>query len=237
MSKLRSILNREMFYPRLIGILTNPFFHARLGLEKGIRSSAHYLSGSLLDVGCGAKPYQQLFRYSDYIGLDTDNSGHDHKNENVDVYYDGKTFPFENDTFNSVLCNQVLEHVFEPDLLLSEVHRVLKDKGTCLFTVPFIWDEHEQPFDYARYSSFGLKYIFEKNGFEILFQAKLVNDLRVVAQLLNAYIYKLSRSIPIVKQLTMVLVMFPINVFGILLSVFPSNPDLYLDNLIVARKK
>ena len=59
-----------------------------------------------------------------------------------------------------------------------------------ILTLPFFWDEHEQPYDYARYTSFGLKYILEKENFEILEQVKIGNDLSIITQLLNCYIYK-----------------------------------------------
>ncbi len=236
MSKLKLILARQMFYPGIIGIVINPFYHARKGLVDGVRKYAHYLKGQLLDVGCGAKPYQELFQTDSYIGMDTDSSGHDHKDEHIDVYFDGKHFPFGDATFDSILCNQVLEHVFEPQLMLSEIHRVLRPGGYCLLTVPFIWDEHEQPYDYARYSSFGLRYIFEKNGFKVIEQDKLTKDVSAIMQLLNAYIYKLTRPIPVVKQLSTLLIMCPINILGIILKLLPANPDFYLDNIVVARK-
>lgn len=225
-----------MFHPGIIALAMNPFYHSRFCLRKGIQQAAHHLTGSLLDVGCGSKPYRNLFTVAKYTGLDTDNSGHSHTDEDIDVVYDGKIFPFSNQEFDSVLCNQVLEHVFEPSLLLSEVNRVLKPGSRCLFTVPFVWDEHEQPFDYARYSSFGLKYLFEKHGFKVVEQKKLMKDFRVIIQLTNGYFYKLTRKIPVVKQLVQLLLLFPLNLLGWVLALLPSNNDLYLDNLLVAEK-
>ena len=72
-----------------------------------------------------------------------------------------------------MLCNQVLEHVFNPDEFLLKINRVLKNDGKLLLTVPFVWDEHEQPFDYARYSSFGLKALIEKMVLKLLFTKNL----------------------------------------------------------------
>ncbi len=232
----KKILQKEMFHPRLIALVLNPFFHARWCLRNGIKNTAHHLTGSLLDVGCGQKPYKTFFKVNKYTGLDTNNSGHSHDDEEIDVIYDGKIFPFPNKEFDSVLCNQVLEHVFEPTLLLSEINRVLKVGSKCLFTVPFAWDEHEQPYDYARYSSFGLKYLFEKNGFKVVEQKKLMPDFRVITQLMNGYFYKLTRKIPVVKQLVQLLILFPINILGWLVALLPNNDDLYLDNLIVVEK-
>lgn len=59
-----------------------------------------------------------------------------------------------------------------------------------LRTVPFLWDKHGQLFDYGRYSSFGLQYILQKYGFQIIEFKKSSNDIRLIFQLLNCYIYK-----------------------------------------------
>ena len=75
-----------------------------------------------------------------------------------------------------MLCNQVLEHVFNPQEFLGELGRVLARGGRLLLTVPFVWDEHEQPFDYARYSSFGLKALLEQHGFRVLQHRKLLAE-------------------------------------------------------------
>jgi len=54
-----------------------------------------FLSGKLLDFGCGRKPYKHLFSFDEYIGLDIVESGHNHEDEEIDVYYDGTKIPFE----------------------------------------------------------------------------------------------------------------------------------------------
>lgn len=235
---IKKIKHREDFFPGLIGLFTNPFWLARRGLVKNIAELANSLDGDLLDVGCGRKPYRELFKVKSYIGLDIENPGHSHENEDVDVFYDGKTFPFPDNSFDSILCNQVLEHVFNPDEFLSEIHRCLKPGGQFLLTVPFVWDEHEQPYDFARYSSFGLRHLLEKNGFEIIEQRKSVQNIAVVFQLLIAYIYKITKTRSFaVNVLLTTLLMLPLNLLGMLLGwLLPNNRDLYLDNLILARK-
>lgn len=132
----------------------------------------------------------------------------------------------------------MLEHVFNPDQFLGEIFRVLKPEGVTLLTMPFVWDEHEQPHDFARYSSFGIKALMEKHGFEIVEQRKSVDDIRVVFQLLNAYIYKITATrITWVNLLITLLLIAPFNLLGeLLFAVTPRNPDLYLDNIVLAKK-
>ena len=117
---------------------------------------ARSMNGRLLDVGCGRKPYRDLFPTKDYVGLEIDTPENRLRNQ-ADIFYDGNSFPFEDHDFDGIICNQVLEHVFNPDQFVRELRRVLKSRGLLLLTVPFVWDEHEQPRDYARYTSFGLK--------------------------------------------------------------------------------
>ena len=161
------------------------------------------------------------------------------KSKKADLFYDGVRFPLPDASFDSVLRTQVLEHVFTPEIFVGELARVLKPEGKLLPTVPFVWDEHEQPYDYARYSSFGLRSLLEKHGFEIVEQRKTCNDVTVVFQLLNDYLYK--RFIGNYSTPRLLLVHFltaVVNVNGLFFSLFlPRNDDLYLDNVIYAVRK
>lgn len=236
--RLKAIIQKEQFQPGLLGIFVNPFYFARKGLRWHIKALAASVRGKTLDAGCGQKPYEEFCNSSEYIGLEIDSS----KNraaKKADYFYDGKTFPFQNGEFDSVITNQVFEHVFNPDDFLSEANRVLKDEGILLMSVPFVWDEHEQPFDYARYSSFGLKYMLEKHGFEVIEHRKSINDIRVIFQLINCYIQKKTATKnSYVNLLTTVFLMAPFNILGELLSkVLPKNDDLYLDNIVLAKKR
>ncbi len=237
-NRLKNYIQSQHFYPGIIGIIINPFYFARKGLLTHIQELAKYVQGKTLDVGCGRKPYQQLFNSSEYIGLEID-TPLNRQNEKVDYFYDGTTFPFIDGEFDSIVINQVLEHVFNPEVFLKEVKRVMKDGGVLLLTAPFVWDEHLQPYDFARYSSFGMKWLLENNGFEIVELRKTGADLSVIFQLLNDYIYK---KIYIKKNFVSVaatlLVTSSVNVIGLVLTkLLPKNNDLYLDNVVLARKK
>lgn len=236
--KLRDCYLKEFFFPGILGLFLNAFYFARKGLALHIASLAPQITGLTLDIGCGTKPYRNLFSSSEYWGLEIDTPENREK-KNADFFYDGKTFPFDENKFDSLIANQVFEHVFNPDEFLSEMHRILKVGGKVLITVPFVWDEHEQPYDFARYSSFGLKAILEKHGFEALEQRKSVDDIRVVFQLLNAYIYKKTITrFTIINILTTLILISPFNIFGeIVARITPKNSDLYLDNIVLAIKK
>lgn len=235
--RIKNIFRRYMFFPGFLGLFVNPFYFARKGLCNAISEFAPALSGRLLDVGCGSKPYKSLFVVEEYIGLDID-SEITRKRGIADYLYDGNAFPFADSSFDAVLCNQVLEHVFNPVEFLGEIARVLKPGGKLLLTVPFVWDEHEQPYDYARYSSFGLRALLEKQGLRVLQHKKLGADASILFQLTNAYLFKITQGWPRpFKLLLTVSVMALINVLGVFASrLLPGNPDLYLDHAVLVEK-
>jgi SAM-dependent methyltransferase len=227
-----------MFDPTLLGIFVNPFFLTRRALARSMRKLAGSVQGRVLDVGCGQKPYMQMFDVTEYVGVEIDTPENRAQRKPADVFYDGRHLPFGEAEFDTVVCNQVLEHVFEPETFVAELCRVLKPNGALVLTVPFVWDEHEQPFDYARYSSFGLRHLLSKHGFELTDHAKTLADASALCQLGNAYLFKILRTRwLLVNILITTVIMAPISLWGLLLSrVLPANADLYLDNVVVARK-
>ena len=234
---LKQIYIKEQFNSKILGLFINPFYFARKGLYQNVSKLITNLNGKLLDVGCGTKPYENICNVDEYIGLEIDDEGNRQHNY-ADVFYDGKTIPFEDKSFDSILSNQVFEHVFNPNQFLKEINRVTKVGGRFLITVPFVWDEHEQPYDYARYSSFGLKHILAENGFEIIEHRKSNNGIEVIFQLINDYLYKVIMTENIYfNLLIIILLMAPINMAGLILSkLLPRNNDLYLDNIVLAKK-
>jgi SAM-dependent methyltransferase len=227
----------QMARPGPSGMLVNPFYFARRCLYEALRDLGHELGGRVLDVGCGDRPYEALIPARDYLGLEID-TPEARARSKADAYYDGRRFPFEDGSFDGVLCNQVLEHVFEPAAFVSELARVLRPGGRLLLTVPFVWDEHEQPRDYARYSSFGLAALLAQAGFRLLEQRKTAADARVLFQLINAYLYKATATrSAYLNLLAAVMFMAPVNLVGAALAwILPGNADLYLDNVVLAEK-
>ena len=228
---------RQQFDPGPAGWLVNPFFFARRGLLRGLEEFFPHLTGDVLDVGCGRKPYRSFASATRYVGVDIDTPTTRALGV-ADVFYDGRHLPFPDDSFDAVLCSQVFEHVFTPREFLAEILRVLRPGGRLVMTVPFVWDEHEQPHDYARYSSFGLTSVIRAAGFDGVMLRKSIADARVLFQLVNAYLYKITHSRrQWINALAMAFLMAPVNLLGLLLgSILPANRDLYLDNIVSAQK-
>ena len=92
--------------------IIHPYYFIRRSLLQKITKLSSHLTGKLMDFGCGSKPYKSLFKTTEYIGVDYENEGHSHENEQIDVFYDGKTLPFESEYFDSVLCSEVIESIY-----------------------------------------------------------------------------------------------------------------------------
>lgn len=131
-------------------------------------SIVHYVKGFLLDIGCGETPYSDILKpqVTTHIGLDHPYTLH--KNVKRDIDGDACHLPFENSSFDTVVSFQVMEHVSEPDLMIREIYRTLKKDSYVIITSPFMWGIHEEPRDFYRYTKYGLRYLFEKNSFEIV---------------------------------------------------------------------
>jgi len=236
--KLKQFFLRMEFLPSFLGAFFHPFYFTRRGLYKGIVMNKEYMKGRLLDFGCGKKPYKELFNVQEYIGLDIEKSGHSHKDEQIDIFYDGKTIPFEKDYFTSIFSSEVFEHIFNLEQILEELYRVLKPDGYMLITVPFVWEEHEIPFDFARYTSFGIEHLLRRAGFEIVATEKTSNYVETIFQMWNTYVWQnVLPSKRYLKALFIPLLITPINIIGILVSkILPKKRDFYLNSVVVARK-
>lgn len=217
-----------------------PLYFIRKGILKGVAKHAPSLTGKLMDFGCGMKPYKPLcINATGYTGVDYEGGGHSHENEQIDVYYDGKTLPFENNTFDSIITSEVFEHIFNLEDILKELNRVLKPGGKILITTPFVWDEHEIPNDFGRYTSFGMKALLERNGFNVVEINKSTNFIETIFQL-----WPLYWSINIFPKLrpfggiTSAVFCFFNNCSGWLISrIFPKGKSLYLNLIVLAEKR
>lgn len=119
----------------------------------------------VLDAGAGTQPYRDLFDHARYESADFNK---------VEKVYAEQTYicdlaaiPVEDGRFDRIVFNQVLEHLPEPGAVLSELFRVLKPGGRMICTVPLFYEEHETPYDFHRYTQFGLRHHFEKAGFAV----------------------------------------------------------------------
>ncbi len=122
--------------------------------------------GRVLDVGCGSMPFRHCMSsaVTEYHGLDIDDRG-------SQLTYVGNAedmTEIRDETYDFVLASELLEHVKSPQRVLAEIHRVLKQDGTVVLTVPHLSRIHEAPNDYFRFTSFGVEALMGEAGLVVV---------------------------------------------------------------------
>jgi SAM-dependent methyltransferase len=151
--------------------LKNTIFHfnpSRKRLKEFLQRAAASAgdSAQVLDAGAGESLYKELFSHTNYLAIDF---GKLEKAYNkINVICDLKDIPFIDGKFDMVICTQVLEHVPEPGLVLAEINRILKHGGRLWLSAPFFFPEHEIPYDFYRYTQYGLRHLITSAGFSII---------------------------------------------------------------------
>ena len=138
----------------------------RQPIVTAVKTAAPLLRGRLLDVGCGNKPYASLLQCTEYVGVDVASSPH--RRELMDRIYDGQTLPFGDAEFDSMLCTEVLEHCPNPQLVIREMARVLKPWGHALLTAPMVFHHHEEPWDFQRFTRYGMEQLAAQAGLKVV---------------------------------------------------------------------
>jgi SAM-dependent methyltransferase len=236
--KFYNFINRETHQPTFISLFFNPYFFCRYDLFKNIKI-LKVKSEIILDIGCGKKPYKNLFsNCKNYIGMDVIQKKIS-RNVKADVIYNGDHFPLKNKSVDLVVCTQVLEHVKNDDLFMSEIQRVLKNKGLLLLTVPFMWSEHEVPYDFRRFSSFGIKSFLIKNNFKIVKYKKSCLGNKALFQIFIDMVFKkFAIKSSYINCLIFLLFFSWMQLFFFIFnSIFNfKNNELYIDNVILGKK-
>ncbi|SHO65391.1 methyltransferase domain-containing protein [Algoriphagus zhangzhouensis] len=180
-------------------------FFIKKSIFQFISEKSNSFSGNLIDVGCGQMPYREFITQNSlietYTGIDLIGGNEYHSEISPDLLWDGITFPIQDESYNSALATEVLEHCPDPQVTLKEIFRILKPGSPIVLTVPFIWPTHESPHDYYRYTPFGLRYQLEEAGFEDVRISCLGGWDASLAQVLGLWIKRRKMSMSNQKRL------------------------------------
>ncbi len=134
--------------------------------QQHLKDHAH---GKLADLGCGKVPLYDAYKaYATDITC-VDWGGSFHETIHLDVACSlNEPLPFTDNSFDTVILSDVLEHIAEPQLLMNEIARILAPGGKLLMNVPFYYKIHEAPHDYYRYTEFALRHLFTKAGLDVI---------------------------------------------------------------------
>ena len=168
---------------KTISILSN-----RLFLD-AMKEVANYAKGELLDIGCGESPFYPLFlqRINSYVKTDILTSP-----GKPDIYSNITALPFKDESFDTILCTQVLEHVFEPFCAFNEMRRVLRCRGVIIIGTPLIYWIHEAPVDYFRYTRYFYQKVAKMYDFETLYLKEVGGIMSVLVDILSKGIILVS---------------------------------------------
>jgi SAM-dependent methyltransferase len=121
----------------------------------------------VLDAGAGEAHNRKYFKRGQYIALDAGYGDDAWDYSNLDICGDLANVPLRNASIDCILCMVVLEHTRNPRRVLLEFARVLKPHGTLVLVVPFLWEEHQVPHDYFRFTRYGVRSLFEPSPFRL----------------------------------------------------------------------
>ena len=139
-------------------------------------------AASVLDFGCADSPYRDLFSDAvGYRGADLDGN----TSADVRINSDG-SLPVDSASLDLVLSTQVLEHVGDPKVYLSEARRVLKPNGSLILSTHGVWPYHADPVDYWRWTAQGLRRQIELAGFDVVASNGIGGLLAMAVQLWQA---------------------------------------------------
>lgn len=141
-------------------------YEAREFTKKRTNVKVLNLYASRDDSGFREGVYKPLFPHAEYFGVDMWQDKFIYQGKEL---ANSRTLPFPDNTFDAVMTTKVLlEHISEPELTLSEIRRVLKSGGEAFLLAPFITIGHQAPYDFFRYTEYGLRHLFKKTNLEIV---------------------------------------------------------------------
>jgi SAM-dependent methyltransferase len=174
---------------RLPGFLRRYVLHFEAAIEEAVSQFAEGLAPAarVLDAGAGQGAYAHLFSRHRYLGVDLGIGDPQWNYARLDAIADLLRLPFPEGTFDGCLNVVTLEHLRDPAGALREIARTLRPQGRFLLVAPLDFEVHQAPYDYFRFTRYGLRYLLEKAGFAQIRILPVGGFFRLLARrLLNA---------------------------------------------------
>lgn len=194
-----------------------------------------YVSGDVIDLGCGLTPYRRYLppEVKLYHTLDL----HPRIDE-ITYIGDVQNMPMvANSSYDSALCFEVLEHLPHPFAALQEIYRILRPRGTLILSVPHLSRLHDQPHDYFRFTHYGIKTLLHEAGFEVVTIVPKGGLLAFLGHQLSTAVLCTSWTIPIIHQIGWLINKWAITLLTYVIDQWTQNSRLFaLGYIAVARK-
>ena len=195
-------------------------------------------NSKILDIGPGdfRHKIENFSKFTNkYFPIDVKKSGHTISNKKFAKFYDGVNIPYKSDFFDFVIFTETVEHVEQPNKLKQDIHRVLKKKGKVLITVPFLFAEHEMPYDFRRFTLDGLIKLFNHNKeYTILKKKKLFQGISSIERLISSELIKTKK---VDNYLVDKIIRHYLKIIFYFIGIFYKFDNSYGGSLILLKKK
>ncbi|MBM4423110.1 MAG: methyltransferase domain-containing protein [Chloroflexi bacterium] len=180
----------------MLGLILNPLRALAHRLEnkvgkRVIRREVHAFANHrrTLDLGCGRSPNADAF--PNRVGVDIVPGG------GVHVIADAHHLPWASGAFSQIVVSEVLEHLADPPQAAREMNRVLEIGGQLILTTPFVYPVHEAPFDFQRFTAYGLSRLFALAGFDVDQIKPLFTEEQTLAILIQRVAFQRADPAPL----------------------------------------
>lgn len=189
-NKFAAMINRQRIDPR-IWDFSYFLLKNNLNVFKQFRDLVVRENKSrILDIGCGFKPWLQLFDKNkvEYIGVDFDKG-----KSSADFIAPAEKLPFPDDDFDALIYSEVLEHAKNLKGAIKEMRRVAKNNALVYISAPFVFPLHGIPYDFQRLTRYFYQSIFKED--EIVLIRESNSSLSTAFVVFNLFIESTPFSI------------------------------------------
>jgi len=192
-------------------------YHGKIIALKRIQK---HVSGICVDVGCGEKIFKQYIdkKISYYWGLEYPQtlaaSFLNSRYSKIDVAGNAEALPVKNESIDTILLLDILEHIRKPEYVMQQAYYSLKINGHAVITTPFLYPLHMEPYDFYRFTKNGIEALANMSGFTIVENFKYGKALETFAVNSNLFIFyeifklnKLVKKISLIKKVLLVMVL------------------------------
>jgi SAM-dependent methyltransferase len=222
--RFRSVLDKLRFTP------LHPQWFAYRHERHRYRIAGRLATGRTLDIGCGRQNLRSyLNRECDYISLDAPATGEKLYGAQPDVFGDAQNLPFRDRQFDTVILLEVLEHLERPETALQDAQRLVRVGGKIIVSTPFLYPVHDAPWDFQRWTLYGLQRLAKSTGATISDLKSLGSTIESGCLIFNLALSWQTLNAPTVARVPLLLLsmlVIPLaNLFAATLASTIRDPD------------
>ena len=208
---------------------------SRIYVDNFLKENINYLEGNILDIGGKKFNKRGLIKFSKniedsivYLNVDASTK--------PDFLADAENLPFENESFDTFMLIEIIEHLKNPDRVLNEAFRILKPNGIGLITCPFLLKVHADPYDFQRFTIKKLEQILEEIGFKVIKVSVKGNLFSTIHDLIYGYLSRESYKGSYISKLFFKFIIYFNFLFKIINKFFKNDNEIYLSNQVIVKK-